>query len=204
MSRKLLCLLLAVVLCANSLWIIAAADEPTTATEPETEAGEQNPTTPESETPSTPGQETPPPSGEENPTEPGGETPVEPEPPVVDDGLMHTSSEAIAILKKEEGFSSKPYWDYAQWTVGYGTKCPDDMLDYYKEHGISEKEAEALLKSFLIKFETELHKFMDRTGVTLNQNQFDALLLFTYNCGSGWSYDTTGVFYKAIVQYLHF
>ena len=200
MSRKLLCLLLAVVLCANSLWIIAAADEPTTATEPETEAGEQNPTTPESETPSTPGQETPPPSGEENPTEPGGETPVEPEPPVVDDGLMHTSSEAIAILKKEEGFSSKPYWDYAQWTVGYGTKCPDDMLDYYKEHGISEKEAEALLKSFLIKFETELHKFMDRTGVTLNQNQFDALLLFTYNCGSGWSYDTTGVFYKAIVS----
>ena len=114
--------------------------------------------------------------------------------------LMATSDEAIAILKKEEGFSSKPYWDYAQWTVGYGTKCPDDMLEYYKQHGISEEEAESLLRDFLVRFEKELHKFMDRTGVELKQNQFDALLLFTYNCGSGWSYETGGTFYNAIVS----
>ena len=115
-------------------------------------------------------------------------------------GILTTSDNAVAMLKAEEGFSSKPYWDYAQWTVGYGTKCPDDMLDYYKQYGISEKEAESLLRTYLVKFENELHKFMNRTGVELNQNQFDALLMFTYNCGSGWSYDTSGTFYNAIVS----
>ena len=114
--------------------------------------------------------------------------------------LMTTSDEAVAMLKAEEGFSSKPYWDYAQWTVGYGTKCPDDMLEYYKQYGITEAEAESLLRTYLLRFETELHKFMNRTGVKLNQNQFDALLLFTYNCGSGWSYDTTGIFYNPILS----
>lgn len=120
--------------------------------------------------------------------------------PEEEPGIMTTSDEAIAMLKAEEGFSSKPYWDYAQWTVGYGTKCPDDMLEYYKQYGISEEEAESLLRTYLLKFENELHKFINRTGVELNQNQFDALLMFTYNCGSGWSYDTSGTFYNAIVS----
>ena len=127
-------------------------------------------------------------------TIPNETVPQEPE------GPMTTSDSAINMLKKEEGFSAKPYWDYAQWTVGYGTKCPDDMLEYYKQHGISEAEAESLLRAFLTKFENELHKFMNRTGLELSQNQFDALLLFTYNCGSGWSYDTSGIFYNAIVN----
>ncbi len=113
---------------------------------------------------------------------------------------LKTSDQAVAILKGEEGFSAKPYWDYAQWTVGYGTKCPDDMLEYYKQYGITEAEAESLLRTYLTQFENELHKFMNRTGVKLNQNQFDALLLFTYNCGSGWSYSTSGIFYNAIVS----
>ena len=116
------------------------------------------------------------------------------------DDLPVTSDNAIALLKAEEGFSSKPYWDYAQWTVGYGTKCPDDMLEYYKQYGITEAEAESLLRTYLTRFENELHKFMGRTGVQLNQNQFDALLLFTYNCGSGWSYETSSLFYNAIVS----
>ena len=111
---------------------------------------------------------------------------------------LKTSTEAIAILKKYEGFSAKPYWDYAQWTVGYGTKCPDDRLEYYKTHGITEAEAESLLQVYIAKFENELYKFMDRTGVQLSQQQFDALLLFSYNCGSAWSY--SGLLYNAVVS----
>jgi len=113
---------------------------------------------------------------------------------------LSVSEDAVAILKAEEGFSSKPYWDYAQWTVGYGTKCPDDMLEYYKEHGITEAEANTLFRTYLVRFEEELHKFATRAGITLTQNQFDALLLFTYNCGSGWSYSTGGLIYQAIVS----
>ena len=136
----------------------------------------------------------------EETTEPTPETTVPEETVPEEPALMKTSDAAVAVLKKEEGFSSKPYWDYAQWTIGYGTKCPDDMLEYYKQHGITEEEAESLLRNFLERFENELHKFMDRTGVELTQNQFDALLLFTYNCGSGWSYETSGTFYNAIVK----
>ena len=116
------------------------------------------------------------------------------------DEVLTASDEAIRILKAEEGFSSKPYWDYAQWTVGYGTKCPDDKLDYYKENGISEAEAEELLRTYVARFESELYKFMNKNGTQLNQNQFDALLLFSYNCGSGWSYDTSGGLYNAVVS----
>ncbi len=111
---------------------------------------------------------------------------------------LKTSAEAVAVLKKYEGFSAKPYWDYAQWTVGYGTKCPDDRLEYYKTHGITESEAESLLKVYIEKFENELYKFMSRTGATLNQHQFDALLLFSYNCGSAWAY--SGLLYNAVVS----
>ncbi len=113
---------------------------------------------------------------------------------------MKTSADAVKLLKAEEGFSSKPYWDYAQWTVGYGTKCPDDMLQAYKKNGISEADAEKLLYTYIAKFEAELDKFVARTGVKLNQNQYDALLLFSYNCGTGWAYSTSGVFYNAIVS----
>ncbi len=116
------------------------------------------------------------------------------------DQVLKTSAEAVKLLKAEEGFSKTPYWDYAQWTVGYGTKCPDDKLEEYKKNGISEEAAEALLVKFLARFESELYSFMNRTGVTLNQNQFDALMLFSYNCGTSWAYSTQGTFYNAIVS----
>lgn len=113
---------------------------------------------------------------------------------------MTSSDEAIRILKLEEGFSAKPYWDYAQWTVGYGTRCPDDKLEEYKANGISKEEAEALLRKHLNNFESEVNKFIRRTGISANQNQFDAMTLFSYNCGTSWIYQTTGVLYKAIVS----
>lgn len=113
---------------------------------------------------------------------------------------LKTSVDAIRILKFEEGFSKKPYWDYSQWTVGYGTRCPDDKLERYKAYGITEAEAEALLKTYIAGFEKELNQFIAKTGVRLTQNQYDALLLLTYNCGSKWMYTKTGMLYNAVVS----
>lgn len=113
---------------------------------------------------------------------------------------LSMSDEAMRILKAEEGFSQKPYWDYAQWTVGYGTKCPDDKLEYYKQNGITEEEANDLLRTYVARFEEELRKFINRTGVVLNQHQFDALMLFSYNCGSAWTYDSAGGLYSAVIS----
>ena len=75
---------------------------------------------------------------------------------------MTVSDAMIAVLKQEEGFSSKPYWDYAQYTVGYGTVCPKDMVDYYTENGITEEEAELMLRNYLSNTENVINKvFID-------------------------------------------
>ena len=109
------------------------------------------------------------------------------------------SDECLRILKEEEGFSKTPYWDYSQYTVGYGTRCPDDMLAYYQEHGITEEEAEVLLRNHLTAIELDLNTLIvDGYGLTLSQNQFDALVLFSYNCGTGWAYDDNGTLNKAL------
>ena len=108
------------------------------------------------------------------------------------------SDECINILKKYEGFSKYPYWDYGQWTVGYGTRCPADMVDYYKANGISEADAENLLKEFLKNYNEDVNEFADRYSLTMTQNQFDALVLFSFNCGSGWVYSPGQNFHKTM------
>ena len=111
------------------------------------------------------------------------------------------SAECIRVLKEFEGFAAKPYYDYSQYTVGYGTKCPDDMLDYYMENGITEAEAEVLLRNQLSGFEQQLNnRILNYYGVSMTQNQFDAVLLFSYNCGTSWMSETTGTFFNAIVR----
>lgn len=112
---------------------------------------------------------------------------------------MTVSDALVEILKNEEGFSAKPYWDYGQYTVGYGTRCPDDMLEEYKNNGISKEDAEVLLRNYLAGTESTINKkFIDKYGLTLSQNQFDALITFSYNCGTGWINKTGDVFFNAV------
>ena len=112
---------------------------------------------------------------------------------------MITSDECLEILKMEEGFCKKPVWDYTQYTVGYGSRCPDDMVEYYTQHGITKAEAEILLRNYLGAIERDINKrIIDRYGLNLSQNQFDALILFSYNCGTGWTYDASSTFHQAI------
>lgn len=111
---------------------------------------------------------------------------------------MQVSTSMVNVLKTMEGFSKKPYWDYAQWTVGYGTQCPADKLEYYKTHGITEAEALKLLQQELDRFEASVNGFVDTYGLKLKQHQFDALVSFSYNCGTAWMSETTGYFNTAV------
>lgn len=111
---------------------------------------------------------------------------------------MSVSAELIRVLKQMEGFRAKPYWDYGQWTVGYGTECPDDKLETYQKNGISEEEALALLDKELDRFELAVNNFADKYNLTLVQHQFDALVSFSYNLGEAWMLDTTGYFNTAV------
>ena len=111
---------------------------------------------------------------------------------------MEFSDTAIELLKKIEGFWEKPEWDVSQWTVGYGTRCPDDKLEYYKANGITEEEALELLYNMLDDFENAVNSFAAQHNLSLTQNQFDALVMFSYNCGTSWTSETTGYFNNAV------
>lgn len=114
---------------------------------------------------------------------------------------MKTSDDLIKILKQEEGFVRYPVWDYSQWTVGYGTRCPSDMLDYYRANGIQESEAELLLRNHLTNTERMINqRIVDRNQLEITQGQFDAMVSFSYNMGASWTNDTESNIYKQIVE----
>lgn len=90
---------------------------------------------------------------------------------------MKTSSKGIELIKSFEGCHLAAYKCPAGvWTIGYG------HTDRVKQgQRITQEQAGAYLKTDLEKYE----KYVMATGLELNQNQFDALVSFTYNCGNG-------------------
>ena len=112
--------------------------------------------------------------------------------------VMTVSDDLINVVKKMEGFSAKPYKDNTQYSIGYGCFCPDDMVDYYTKNPITEEQAVAMLKEQIVTYETEVNNFAAKYGLTFRQNQFDALVSFTYNCGGSWTRETTGYFNNAV------
>ena len=106
---------------------------------------------------------------------------------------MTASKSCVKFIKEVEGFSPQPYYDYSQYTVGYGTKCPDDKFSEYMSNGISKEEAEELLEEELAEIEKTLNeKLIDKYNLSFEQHEFDALVSFSYNIGAGWTtYDST-------------
>lgn len=90
---------------------------------------------------------------------------------------MKTSEKGIALIKSFEGCRLTAYLCPAGvWTIGYG-----HTAGVSKWQAITQEQADSFLKADLEKYE----KYVNVTGLTLNQNQFDALVSFTYNCGAG-------------------
>ena len=93
---------------------------------------------------------------------------------------MKTSQNGINLIKKFEGCrltAYKPVAAEKYWTIGYGHYGPDVAPNMK----ISQAQAEAYLVADLKRFEDAVNA----TGLALNQNQFDALVSFAYNCGAG-------------------
>jgi len=106
---------------------------------------------------------------------------------------MTASASCVEFIKEAEGFSLQPYYDYSQHTVGYGTKCPTEKYFDYMVNGIPVEEAEALLQEELTEIEDAISKkLMEPYNLTFSQHQFDALVSFSFNIGTGWmTYDSS-------------
>ena len=96
--------------------------------------------------------------------------------------ITKTDAAGIELIKKFEGFMSKPYKCPAGVpTIGYGaTFYPDGKKVTMSDKSITVQEGTALLASMLTTFE----QYVDSYCIdSINQNQFDALVSFCYNLG---------------------
>lgn len=93
---------------------------------------------------------------------------------------MKTSPAGIDLIKRSEGLRLQPYNDVAGVaTIGYGHKIVPPATF---EHGITEATALLMLADDI---ETAESAVESHVKVALSQGQFDALVDFVFNLGSG-------------------
>jgi len=92
------------------------------------------------------------------------------------------SPQGIELIKQHEGLELYAYPDPGTggdpWTIGYG-HTGSDVIQGME---ITEEEAELLLKEDLAYFEKQVCRLIN---VLLTQQEFDAIVSFTYNVGAG-------------------
>src|SRR5436190_21587695 len=88
------------------------------------------------------------------------------------------------FIKNHEGCKLHAYQDSAGiWTIGYGTIIYEDHTHVKSGDAITQQRAEQLLEIEII----EKSKAVNASTniVPLNQKQYNALVSFAYNAGSG-------------------
>lgn len=93
---------------------------------------------------------------------------------------MKPSENAYNLIKKFEGLRLKAYKALPTekyYTIGYGTYGPQIK----KGMIITEEQADAMLRKSV----EEISSVIDSDRLNLEQNQYDALVSFIYNIGTG-------------------
>lgn len=92
---------------------------------------------------------------------------------------MTISSKGVSLIKQFEGCRLTAYKCPAGvWTIGYGHTAGVKQGDV-----ITQQTADDYLRNDLVKYENTVLKY--DSIYHFNQNQFDALVSFTFNCGVG-------------------
>lgn len=115
-------------------------------------------------------------------------------------GAIHTqaasnlnySENVVSLIKQFEGFSATAYQDVNQWSIGYGTTG-------YPGQTITEAEADLVLRDRLNTINQSINQLAASYNLYLNQYQHDALISFSFNCGTEWT-TQGGRFFDAVVK----
>lgn len=99
------------------------------------------------------------------------------------------SATGLALIKEFEGFVGHPYRDaVGVWTVGYG----ETKGVTANSKPITESQASRILRKRINEDFAPAVVAADKKK-SLNQHQFDALVSFVYNCGTGSLSTKTGI-----------
>lgn len=130
---------------------------------------------------------------------------------------LKTSEAAITILKKLATFQGTCYQvpGTSEYRIGYGTVCSEEghTVDYKggddgdgsitdttaPKHTITQAQADQALRKVISSLDAKVNSFASSNKVSLSQCQFDALILFTFDCGDSWM-TGSGVIKNAIVS----
>lgn len=95
---------------------------------------------------------------------------------------MKVSSKCIDLIEASEGFKSTVYRCPADVpTIGFGSTRDTDGKAITMAHPpITRAQAVTLMLATLVHYENAVNRYVT---VTINQNQFDALVDFAYNLG---------------------
>lgn len=103
---------------------------------------------------------------------------------------MKTSKAGLNLIKQFESFRAAPYLCSAGVpTIGYGTTVyPNGIKVKLSDQKITQQLAESFLQHHVNAIEKDI---LSLIKVPLKQNQFDALVSFSYNVGVGAFRDST-------------
>ena len=111
---------------------------------------------------------------------------------------MNISNSGLNFIKKWEGgpwLTAKRFGSEKYLSIGYGHYGPDVLPD----QKITKAEAEELLKKDVNKHVDHVNYINNIYHYDFNQNQFDALVSFSYNIGSIWQLTARGERSKKVI-----
>ena len=92
--------------------------------------------------------------------------------------MKHISDRGLELIKTFEGCSLTAFWDVNGYAIGYGHHGNVESGDT-----ITQEQADELLKDDLVgNYEMSVNTYDG--DYNFNQNEFDALVSFCYNCGA--------------------
>jgi len=93
---------------------------------------------------------------------------------------LSAQNSTIAFLMDVEKFEPKAYWDFKQWSIGYGTGIMPNGQKVKQGDTVTKAQAQAMLTRDVVSRANAVNRYVT---ANINQNQFDALVSFVYNLG---------------------